>query len=795
MKSDPQDYDHAKQLTALSLEKLVETTEQLTYLSLPERTALIEEIARVVPAGNVPSLVAAGLASLPGRSVSSSDGRRYLSLLMQGMQMFLDKAAFQAFFVGPATILSAYQMLLKLAGKDIDDSFPEGTWQFYVEFGLREDTGRHTCETTGFQAALEKETLRLNTADELTAWVLASVWLLDRYHVLLANEWAEHTRLHYLAAAIPDEKIKARWTKARPFGIPAGIEMDFTEYRRTAFEQFCAAELDRLHGRQRKKIDEQWNDKLAAAQRASEQAAYLRQMTMLATLNPGDHSDVRAPISRSQLRVAVISGGRYYLLDVGGSVTADQMRPLCMAILQDKPDVPPASLDRLLCSSRRRDQQALRKLLPDQTLHELELLRMAPVILNWDSTPSDRSLAEIRSGRRGIGDQALTIFRGSKSTVFDLSHIFFDGAWGMAVAEMLTSQAIRTARQLSRLPKLEVVPRVKCLTLESSREVAAQAKKSALPAEVSVENTLVRLAPILDVRRHLQMRNNKLTLTVNDILILYRSLFAPIYQPSGDLMRTLREFATSESTKSSLAAEMALNALDNIRQENPALLIPIDASGVSPRERVYPTTFRNPFHNLLQQHRHALAALDEFNTANMFVRPLAHRRFEEARRDYLGSLYAFSEVLQRYKDASLRGESVSTATIKLLAGLPASVQRLLDSLPGHFDVVNDVVKGQEVFSNVGQVAATSSLTRFNTAKDDNEKKVLAWGIMTDASGVMHLSLRDARPHVAALTSIHQQALAQQITQEFLDTYALSLNDFVAELARITRARHGDPSER
>ena len=72
---------------------------------------------------------------------------------------------------------------------------------------------------------------------------------------------------------------------------------------------------------------------------------------------------------------------------------------------------------------------------------------------------------------------------------------------------------------------------------------------------------------------------------------------------------------------------------------------------------------------------------------------------------------------------------------------------MLDSLPGTFDVINDVIKGQEVFSNVGPVSASSSLTRFNTAKDDNEKKVLAWGIMTDAKGVMHISLRDARPHV------------------------------------------------
>jgi hypothetical protein len=103
-------------------------------------------------------------------------------------------------------------------------------------------------------------------------------------------------------------------------------------------------------------------------------------------------------------------------------------------------------------------------------------------------------------------------------------------------------------------------------------------------------------------------------------------------------------------------------------------------------------------------------------------------------------------------------------------------------------VLNDVIKGQEVFSNVGQVAASSSLTRFNTAKDDNEKKVLAWGIITDAKGTLRISLRDSRPHVAALVGVRQQALAQQMTQEYLDAYALGLNTFVEELTRITRAK-------
>ncbi len=787
MKSPTHDYGQAQQLTALSLQKLIDTTDQLTHLSLPERTALVDEIARVVPAGNVPSLVAAGLVKLQGRAVPLAESRRNLSLLMHGMQTFLDKAVYQAFFVGPATVLSAYQMLLKLAGKDLDESFPEGTWQFYVEFGLREDSGRHTCETVGFQAALERDNIRLSHADEMAAWLAASAWLLDRYHVLLANEWTEHVRLRYLASAIPDEGIVGRWQRARPFDMPADSTVDFAEYRRVAFEIFCNDELAQHGGRLRRKIEAGWKKELEY--RADELTAYQRQMTILAALNPGEHSDTRLPLAQDKLGIAVIERGRYYVVNVAGPLTAERARALCVGIHGDKPGAQPATLDRALCAVFRHEQQALRRLLPDTTKADLERLRMAPIILNWDVAQAEQPLAEIRSGRRGVGDHALTVFRTTNSAVFDLSHIFFDGPWGMAVAEILTNQAIRFARQLSRLSRFDdTMPAASSLTLDTPQAVAVQARKMQLPLEVSAETTLARLDLIQKVRRNLQSRNEKLRLTVNDILVLFRSLFGPLYQPSTELMHRLASLETGDDSRTRQARMLALNALEISRQPNPALLLPIDASKVSPRERIYPTTFRNPFGNLMDQHRQAMAALDALETAALLARPGAHRRFEDARRDYLTTLQAFGQVIQRYKDVTLHGESVSTATIKLLAGLPLSVQRMLDSLPSHFDVLNDVVKGQEVFSNVGQVAPTSSLTRFSTAKDDNEKKVMAWGIITDANGQLRISLRDLRPHVAALVGVRQQALAQQMAQEYADAYALCLNTWLEELLRITRAK-------
>jgi hypothetical protein len=111
---------------------------------------------------------------------------------------------------------------------------------------------------------------------------------------------------------------------------------------------------------------------------------------------------------------------------------------------------------------------------------------------------------------------------------------------------------------------------------------------------------------------------------------------------------------------------------------------------------------------------------------------------------------------------------------------------MLDTIPGRFEILNDIIKGREVFSNVGAVAPTSTLTRFITAKDDNEKKTLAWGIMTDAKGVMRITLRDFRPHVALLEAIGRKDLAMQIVQDYLDGYAHGLNNFIRDLQRITR---------
>jgi hypothetical protein len=76
---------------------------------------------------------------------------------------------------------------------------------------------------------------------------------------------------------------------------------------------------------------------------------------------------------------------------------------------------------------------------------------------------------------------------------------------------------------------------------------------------------------------------------------------------------------------------------------------------------------------------------------------------------YLATLGGFSAWLAKLKTMAAAGESTAVGSLKLLAHLPKAVQRALDRIPHQFDMLNDLIKGREVFSNVGAVAPTSTL--------------------------------------------------------------------------------------
>jgi hypothetical protein len=159
----------------------------LSRLSLPEIDTAVDLVARMIPAGNVPGIILSGLARLSERRPSLKTVKRDINLLFQGVEQALDKAVYGAFFAGPAAVIWSYQNLLKLAGKNPEDAFPEGTWQFYVDYALREDTARHANETHGFDTILNQHQIRSSPVDRVTAWVMAAVQCLHQYNNLLEN--------------------------------------------------------------------------------------------------------------------------------------------------------------------------------------------------------------------------------------------------------------------------------------------------------------------------------------------------------------------------------------------------------------------------------------------------------------------------------------------------------------------------------------------------------------------------------------------------------------------------------
>ena len=281
---------------------------------------------------------------------------------------------------------------------------------------------------------------------------------------------------------------------------------------------------------------------------------------------------------------------------------------------------------------------------------------------------------------------------------------------------------------------------------------------------------------------------------VNDLLVLYRAMHAFKYTPSPALVEELKKLADDKKTRA-LAVEIS-KMLEESRRTNPSMLIPMDASRHSPRDRLYPLSMEVPLVelNLLNQHQHCIQSLERYKVAGG-ERSAEYHDFDQAQRKYLATLAGFGTIFDKLKEIAVQGESTSVGAIKLLAHLPPPLRRLLDRIPERFEMLNNVLKGREVFSNVGAVAPTSTLKRFVTAKDDNEQKQLVWGIITDAKGVLRVSLRDFRPHVGALQAIQRADLACCITQDYVDSYADGFNEFIGDLHRITLASRETRMER
>ena len=334
---DSNDLYSAQQLTATSLARLLQNnTDELTRMNLDEVTELAEDVARVLPAGNVVTMVFSQLSSIKGKHVTDNQTRQMMGLLKQGMSTFMDKATYLAFYTTPSILIQGYQQLLELAGQDPSAAFPNGTWQFYLEFGLREDTARHACETRGLQWAIQQEGLAVDEADQLAAWLLANAWLIEHYDYFIWEEWRERILLNKLSEFLGYPRISAKWAIRRPYAVPNGVDMDYITYRQGAFHAFIMEALStKLREKQANQTLHGWYQDETLLH--DERVRYRNQMSICSTLEPHDFSDQRFALPLAQSQIAVFYNGDYYFVPVvhnGERLDITTMRAFAQSIFE-----------------------------------------------------------------------------------------------------------------------------------------------------------------------------------------------------------------------------------------------------------------------------------------------------------------------------------------------------------------------------------------------------------------------------------------------------------------------------
>lgn len=797
------EYQRASQQTAEDLRTIAHNLaqERPSKVSNSELEGFVGVVAKMIPAGNVPGLILSGLARLKGQELTEQEVRRDIGLLLRGVQQVLDHAVYGTFFAGPAAVIWGYQKLLLLAGKSPESAFPEGTWQFYVDYALREDTARHTNETDGFDKVLAEHHIVLSELDRMAAWALMAIHILHHYDDLLANEWRERVYTRILAELHHESvhrakysKIYQEWRQILPYRrmVDARGDESYPQYRKRRFDEFLFPYIRSLSGKDMFR----WQQ-IIQKLKTEQLSQYQQQLSIVSYLKPEQYHETRTALDLKKAYIGIVYHGHYYFLPVckpGTTRPADiqTVRSQLATIMKNPSRSSPADLSDLV-RVQRSQLPNLHKDLPQELVQELDIFQNAPILLNFDPVNRRLPLSELRLHERGIACHAMTIFDTRETFAFDMSHIYFDGAWGAAVSEIMTNEAIKWATRLDGLADPEIAPnRPYSPNLHMDIRTRFMIHKQMQGAnEVSAESSAVRLDYVLALRQMFKQRSDLLSFSVNDILVLYRAIHAVTYRPNPQLVAELESL--KERAEYRPVAELALKALEP-SPTSPAILIPVDASMRLPSDRVYPMSFEVPLGDLhlLDLHREAIELLNSFEAGTMDGGKTS-QRFNRIQRKYFSALAGFSAVMERAKEIANSGESASVSTIKLLAHMPKPLQHLLTQIPDRFEVLNDLIRGREVFSNVGQVVSTSTLKRFITAKDDNKQKTLAWGVLTDAQGAMHVSLRDFRPHVEWMLKAHLGDLAHRISQDYLDSYVNGLNQYLLDLQRITRVSRETPT--
>ena len=787
-------------------------------------------------------LIRSGLALVAARRVRPQGAPFHKRLFLSNAAHYL---VYALLIIVPACLLDAYQRL-RSALTGGPRVHPQGSWQYYLHTGLREDQAHHTNETVGYHTARPPGATEL---DDLTAWVMAVIQLIWNYDELMGTVWDEWTMLRLVTEAAREEgladsepfaKLQRRWEVTRPYHAP--LNGTYADVRRAAFHAFIMPWLEALPPARCSEVLKK-HEQLAQSERESYQA----QMSLLATMQPGRYEDVKRPITLWNSKIGIVARGRYYLIDlvdhnehgepiaygqggrhwevrtqgdklltpVGDALRLEHdqlyreedgewvgyldMAPVSrvkgqLRAILEQPEEWQASpletepVDLLLAETPRREQARLRRLLPPQTRASLNELARAPVIINWDERQRSRPLAELRRTRRGVGDHALTIMRTDSSFVFDQSHVFFDGTWSLAMAEVLTNAAVRWCERCITIAPAQATP-VRKLVLEASPVFLAEARALRETPEISAETTIFDISNVFALRKKLAQTGTRLT--INDLLVITRILHAAHYRPSASIQAEVEKMRGAGATRLERSAVKAIDrSLQRGRVLNPALLIPVDASPTDPRERVFPITFRNLADSLVWLWDDAWEAYQAYRRIEPPNTPegvAAFRQFALRRTLLIGHLRAFSHILAANKAVAMRGDSFNIAILKLLVGLPAWLQHSLKAIPDYFPFLNEIIRGDEVYSNVGRVAEGSSLSRFMTAKDDGNTKALAWGVMTDDKGRLIVTMRDFRPHVKPLVRAGRVDLASRMAFDYVAGYTADLIGLVARLSAMLQA--------
>jgi hypothetical protein len=235
------DYRRSVESSLASLGQLDDVAlHELSRLTAQEVTRLRREIAGAGQTAGLSGFLRHGLMRFQARNVTQERSERSLSAVLRGLNL-VPQNLLGAVVAAPTTVaLAGYQRMMRLIGRNAEDAFPDGTWQFYLEFNLREDAARHANETVAFQRSLPPG---VPEAVQGAAWGAAVARLVLGYDELLALIWQEYASLRLLREI--DETLGRRtlavWGHYRPYTRPVGES--YNAYRRRMFRAMLAEHL------------------------------------------------------------------------------------------------------------------------------------------------------------------------------------------------------------------------------------------------------------------------------------------------------------------------------------------------------------------------------------------------------------------------------------------------------------------------------------------------------------------------------------------------------------------------